>query len=118
MKICGITLLLILALFCPAIAQDKNPRQVESPRKARKQALLITISIPDTTVRVGSAIHGEMLMTNKSRDPVCFGRGCWGPAGLVVRDSRGNESLTDLERCIRGGADHVTHHPVRRGPVP
>lgn len=103
MKICGITLLLIVAHFCPAISQDNNPRQVPSLPEARKQALLITISIPETTVRVGSVIHGEMLITNKSRHPLCVGRGCWGSAGLVVRNSQGIESLTDLERCIRRG---------------
>src|SRR5690348_5299222 len=101
MKIWGITLAVVLFVCCTMTAQDKKPRQIPPSPKARKQPLLITISIPDTTVRVGSPIHGEMLMTNKSRDPLCFGRGCWGSAGLVVRDSQGNESLTDLERCAR-----------------
>jgi len=117
MKIWGISLALILAVWGTATAQDKKPRQVPPSPKAIKQALLITIDMPDTTIRVGSSIRGKMLTTNNSRNPLNVGWGSWESGGLEVRDSQGNESLTGLERCLRKGEEcNTTSNPS--GPCP
>jgi hypothetical protein len=102
MKIWGTALALFLSVCCTATAQVKKPDQVPTSPKARKQPLLITIDIASATLKAGSAISVNMLMTNKSRHPISVG---WGSSELsgeiVVRDSQGNKSLTELERCLR-----------------
>jgi hypothetical protein len=117
MKIRGISLALVLSVCLTATAQDKKPRQVPSSPKKQKQALLIAIDMPETTVRVGSPIRGKMLMTNNSHNPLNVGWGSWESGGLEVRDSQGNEALTGLERCLRkGGQCNTTSNPL--GPCP
>lgn len=104
MKIRGTALALFLSVCCTAPAQVKKPDQVPTSPKARTQPLLITIDIASATVKADSAISVNMLMTNKSRHPISVGWGSSELSGeLVVRDSQGNESLTELERCLRSG---------------
>jgi len=56
-------------------------------------------------------------MTNNSHDPLNVGWGSWQSGGLVVRDSLGNEPLTDLQRCLRkGGECNNSSNPW--GPCP
>ena len=115
----GITIpALIVSACCTATGQDQKPRQVPPSAKARNQPLPISVDIANRTVRVGSAIAVNMLMTNKSRHPMSIG---WGSSelsgGLEFRDSPGDESLTDLERCLRsGGVCNSSSNPW--GPCP
>lgn len=103
MKMWGLSLALALSLCCAATAQDKKAHQVPPAPKGKKHAFLMTFDIPNTIVKIGSPVSGKVLIKNNSRKPIGVGRGEWGSGGLVVRDSQGNESLTDLERCVRGG---------------
>jgi hypothetical protein len=112
-----LSLALVLSFCCTASAQDDRPRQIPPSPKARKQPLLITIDLADATVKAGSAISVNVLIANKSRHPISVGWGSWIDGELVVRDNQGNESLTDLERCLRsGGACNSSSNPW--GPCP
>jgi hypothetical protein len=118
MKIWGIILALIVSVCCTATGQDQKPRQIPPSAKARKQPLLITIDIANATLKAGSGISVNILMTNRSRHPIDIGLGSSElSGGLVVRDIQGDESLTDLERCHRsGGPCNSSSNPW--GPCP
>jgi hypothetical protein len=118
LKICGIILALILSVCSTATGQVQKPRQVPPSGKTRKQPLLVTIDMANATVKAGSAISVNMLMTNKSRHPIEVGLGSSElSGGLVFRDSQGDESLTDLEQCLRsGGPCNSSSNPW--GPCP
>jgi hypothetical protein len=117
MKMWGLSLVLALSFCSTATAQDKEPHQVASAQKGRKQALLITLEVRSETVKVGSPIGAKMTMTNISRKPVDVGFGSWESWGLIVRDSQGNEPLTEMERCLRtGGPCNSSSNPW--GPCP
>jgi hypothetical protein len=114
MKIWVMSFVLALFVSCTALAQD--PPQVARAHKGRKQALLITLEVPNATVKVGSSIGAKIVMTNISRKPFDIGFGSW-EGGLMVRDSQGNESLTEMERCLRSnGACNSSPNPW--GPCP
>jgi hypothetical protein len=102
LKIWVMSFLFASFVSCTAFAQDPAP-QVASAHKGRKQALLITLEVPNTTVKVGLSIGAKMVMTNISRKPFDVGFG--------------SESLTEMERCLRSnGPCNTSSNPW--GPCP
>jgi hypothetical protein len=77
---------------------------------------MITLEVPNATVKVGSSTGAKMVMTNISRKPFDVGFGSW-EGGMIVLDSQGNESLTEIERCMRSnGPCNSSSNPW--GPCP
>jgi hypothetical protein len=114
MKIWAMSFVVALIVSCTLLAQ--SPPLIASARKAPKKALLITLEVPNAAVKVGSSIGAKMTMTNISRKPFDVGFGSW-DGGVIVRDSQGNESLTEMERCLRSnGPCNTSSNPW--GPCP
>ena len=100
MKILMLALVLV-SLDCCTLLLQADPPQAARSHKKQNQALLIKLDVPNAIVKIGSSFDATVVMTNVSHKPIDIGFGSWESWGLVVRDSRGNEPLTELERCMR-----------------
>jgi hypothetical protein len=90
----------VLALLASSTVLAQKPTQAARDHTRRKQELSITLEVPNATVKAGTSTEAKIVMTNISHKPFDIGFGSW-VGGLMVRDSQGNESLTEMERCLR-----------------